>query len=86
MEQTDITPTDTAWKKEHESILIDWADKAMCFRWLHARSCSKYNYWNIWFTIPIIIISTTTGTANFSQDKIASQYRDFAAMTIGFFT
>lgn len=73
------------WSEDTENILIDWADKSMCFRWLHARSCAKYNYWNIWFTLPIIIISTTTGTANFSQDKIASQYRDYAAMTIGFF-
>ena len=73
------------WNSDHEKLLVDWADKAMCFRWLHAASCSKYNSWNIKFTIPIIIISTCTGTANFSQDKIPMDYRDMAAMIIGFF-
>ena len=73
------------WNNEHEKLLVEWADKAMCFRWLHAASCAKYNSWNIRFTIPIIIISTCTGTANFSQDKIPMDYRDMAAMIIGFF-
>tara|TARA_Y100001970_G_C14249289_1_gene870598 strand:+ start:1388 stop:2368 length:981 start_codon:yes stop_codon:yes gene_type:complete len=75
----------TIWNEETEKLLVDWADKAMCFRWLHSKSCSKYNSWNIWFTIPIIIISTSTGTANFSQDKINESFRDYAAMIIGFF-
>ena len=73
------------WNNDNEKLLIDWADKAMCFRWLHAASCAKYNRWNIGFTIPIIIISTCTGTANFSQDKIPINLRDIAAMIIGFF-
>ena len=73
------------WNSDHEKLLVDWADKAMCFRWLHAASCAKYNRWNIGFTIPIIIISTCTGTANFSQDKIPINLRDMAAMIIGFF-
>lgn len=73
------------WSEDTEKLLIDWADKSMCFRWLHSKSCAKYNKWNIWFTIPIIIISTSTGTANFSQNKISLQYRDYVAMIIGFF-
>ena len=26
------------WTQEHEQILIEWADKAMCYRWLHAKA------------------------------------------------
>jgi hypothetical protein len=26
------------WTTEHEQILVEWADKAMCYRWLHSRS------------------------------------------------
>ena len=33
----------TVWTKEHEKILIDWGDKAMCYRWLHSKSHSIYN-------------------------------------------
>ena len=54
------------WKPEYETILSDWADKAMCYRWLHFRSHQQFNKYNRWFTIPVIIISTLTGTANFA--------------------
>jgi len=26
------------WTPEHECILIEWADKAMCYRWLHSKA------------------------------------------------
>lgn len=83
MEQTDLIPTDTAWKKEHESILIDWADKAMCYRWLHSASHQQFSKFNKYFTIPVIILSTLTGTANFAQDRIPDEYRHYFVMGIG---
>ena len=51
MEQPDVPPTDNAWKKEHESILIDWADKAMCYRWLHSAAHQQFAKYNKYFTI-----------------------------------
>lgn len=73
------------WKEEHEKILIEWADKAMCYRWLHSKANTQYSYLNLWFTIPVIIISTVTGTANFAQDRFGESYRDIAVMVIGGF-
>lgn len=73
----------TEWTREHEAILVEWADKAMCFRWLHAKAHQIYAKMLMWFTIPVIIMSTTTGTANFAQDKIPLAYRSYAAMLIG---
>ena len=77
------TKKEVHWKDEHEDILADWADKAMCYRWLHSKSNEKYYILNIWFTIPVIIISTITGTANFAQDRFADSYKDIAVMFIG---
>ena len=71
------------WKPEHENILVEWADKAMCYRWLHARSHQEYSKTNTWFTIPVIVLSTLTGTANFAQDRIPIEYRAYAQMGIG---
>jgi hypothetical protein len=71
------------WKKEHEKILIEWADKGMCYRWLHSRSHQQYSKSNAWFTIPVIIMSTVTGTANFAQEKFPPKYRVLAQMSIG---
>ena len=66
------------WTLEHEKILVEWADKAMCYRWLHSRSNSMYSSLNTWYTIPVIVISTLTGTANFAQERIPLEYRNFS--------
>ena len=79
----DVFPGQTTWAKEHEDILIDWADKAMCFRWLHGRAHQRYAKVNAFFTIPVIILSTLTGTANFAQEKFPIEYRGYAVMAIG---
>lgn len=73
------------WRREHEDILIDWADKAMCYRWMHTKSADKFSTKNTWFTIPVIIISTITGTANFAQENIPVDSRAIASMIIGGF-
>jgi hypothetical protein len=62
------------WKPEHNTILSEWADKAMCYRWLHFRSFMIYNRLNISFTVPVIIISTLTGTANFAAKQFTWEY------------
>jgi len=71
------------WKPEHEKILVEWADKAMCYRWLHGKSHQKYSKTNAWFTIPVIIMSTLTGTANFAQDRFPEHIKPLAQMSIG---
>ena len=72
------------WKPEHENILVEWADKAMCYRWLHAKSHNRFNKINTYFTIPVIIMSTLTGTANFAADRVPEDYRGYYSMIIGF--
>jgi hypothetical protein len=71
------------WSEDHENILIDWADKALCYKWLHNKAHISYSTKNTWFTIPVIIMSTLTGTANFAQDRIPEEYINAATMAIG---
>jgi arsenate reductase-like glutaredoxin family protein len=71
------------WTVEHEKILIEWADKAMCYRWLHTRANSLYAYLNACYTIPCIIISTLAGTANFAQQRIPVAYQPLFTMLVG---
>lgn len=73
------------WTLEHEQILVEWADKAMCYRWLHSKSNAMYSYLNAWYTIPVIVISTLTGTANFAQERVPIQYQSFFVMLVGGF-
>ena len=73
------------WTIEHEDILIEWADKAMCFRWLHSRAHALYSKLNYNYTIPVIVISTLTGTANFAQDRVPIAYQGYFVMIVGGF-
>jgi uncharacterized membrane protein YhaH (DUF805 family) len=63
---------DYSWKKEQEQILKKWADKSLCFKMMHERSYKKYWCLNAWFNIPVIIISTITGTGNFASGSFGS--------------
>jgi len=71
------------WTEHHENILIEWADKATCFRWLHAKSHIEYSKANTWFTIPVIVMSTLTGTANFAQDRFPPDIKPAISSIIG---
>jgi hypothetical protein len=82
---TTINKNDVEWTTEHEQILIEWADKAMCYRWLHSKSNGLYSSLNAWYTIPVIVISTLTGTANFAQTRVPIDYQNYFAMVVGGF-
>lgn len=77
--------TEVEWTPEHETILIEWADKAMCYRWLHSKSNALYSSLNAWYTIPVIVISTLTGTANFAQERVPLEYQNYYVMVVGGF-
>ena len=77
--------TQIEWTPEHETILIEWADKAMCYRWLHSKSNALYSSLNAWYTIPVIVISTLTGTANFAQERVPIAYQNYYVMVVGGF-
>ncbi len=71
------------WGPEHERVLAEWADKANCYNWLHTKCHEKFHELHIWYTVPVIIMSTLTGTANFAQSKIPESFQGYATMIIG---
>lgn len=80
-----IVSKNIEWTKEHDCILVEWADKAMCYRWLHSKAHALYYSLNAWYTIPVIIISTLTGTANFAQERVPLDYQKYFVMLVGAF-
>ena len=80
-----LTKEFVEWTPEHEQILIEWADKAMCYRWLHSKSNAMFSSLNTWYTIPVIVISTLTGTANFAQERVPLEYQSYFVMIVGGF-
>ncbi len=72
------------WSDEIEELLSEWAEIGLCYSWLHSYSERKYKkkYHNI--SIPIIVISTLTGTANFGMDSfISDDQRPMASACVG---
>jgi len=71
------------WENHHETIFVDWADKAACYKWMHNKSYIKYSSKRNMYTLPVIIMSTLTGTANFALERIPAEYQDTASVLIG---
>jgi hypothetical protein len=57
------------WSEEIEDLLSEWGEVALCFQYLHSFSQRKYRKKYHHFQIPIIVLSTLTGTANFATDS-----------------
>jgi hypothetical protein len=68
------------WTREQEQLLAEWSEKASGYRWLHSRCEKNYRYRNYTFTIPVIILSTLTGTANFAMDSFVPEENKQMAM------
>ena len=79
-EAAKLKELNSKWTKEQELLLAEWSEKASCYRWLHGRAEKKYRRSNYAFTIPVIIMSTLTGTANFAMDSFVPQEHKKIAM------
>lgn len=72
------------WSKEQEILMADWSDLASCYRWLHDKSEKIYHTKTLWINLPVIVLSTLGGTANFGVqslfegDESAKKYASFA--------
>lgn len=74
------------WTKELETMIADWADKAACYRWMHEETSRRFSGRDRSLTLPVIILSTLTGTANFALDGFfdpASENKKYAQSAIG---
>lgn len=73
------------WSDEIEDLLSEWAEIGLCYGWLHNYSERKYKKKYHRFSIPIIVLSTLTGTANFADSYVPSGFKQgFSAIVGGF--
>ncbi len=71
------------WNKQLENLVAEWADKASCYQWMHQKTEIRFQKFNYYFTIPVIIMSTLTGTANFATNSIVSTEEQAKFVTFG---
>ena len=73
MNKDDNPEVGLLWTREQEELLKDWCDIANCFRWLHEQASFKYRKINNRIALPVIVLSTLTGTANFGMKSLVPE-------------
>ena len=73
------------WHAQQEKILKIWGEQSSCYRYMHYKAYQKYKKSSMRFTLPIIIISTITGTANFAQESFPLSWQQYVPSGIGAF-
>ena len=79
------------WTREQERLMADWSDIASCYRWLHDQAEKVFHIKTLMVNIPVIILSTLGGTANFAaqslfeDDELSKKYASFAIGGISIF-
>lgn len=81
--QFDSSRLSDKWNENDEEILKEWSDKARCYKWLYEQSYKLYYFIYLIFTLPVIIITTISGTANFAQTLIPLEGRTYFALGAG---
>jgi len=73
------------WSKEHERLMSDWSDISLCYRWIHDHAEKFYHSKSLWINLPVIILSTLGGTANFGVQSLfeSETTKKYASFGIG---
>ena len=72
-----------SWNEQHENILRQWGEASGCYRYMHHRAFLMYKGLSMRFTLPVIVLSTLTGTANFAQEQFPENLRGMVPSVIG---
>ena len=80
------------WTKQQEELMAEWSDIAASYRWMHDKAEKKTALSNLWITVPVIVLSTLTGSANFmlnsivGEDPNAQKYAQIGIGSVSIFT
>lgn len=71
------------WNDSEVQLLKKWGETASSYRLLHDRAFREFQLKSYGLTIPVIILSTLSGTASFSISSFPPSIQGFAPMIIG---
>jgi hypothetical protein len=71
------------WNEYHENVLRQWGEASACYRYMHHRGFLLYKRLSLRFNLPVIVLSTVTGTANFAQTSFPAGIRSIVPSIIG---
>jgi len=74
---------DEMWNEYHENVLRQWGEASACYRYMHHRAFLMYKQLSLRFSLPVIVLSTITGTANFAQSSFPESIQGGVPAVIG---
>ena len=80
---TSMNKEKKVWHPQQEKILKTWGEAAACYRYMNNQAFLMYKKSSMRYTLPIIVISTVTGTANFAQSTFPLSIRPLVPLAIG---
>lgn len=83
MDDSEKKAAPAVWHPQSEKILKCWAELAFSYRLLHSEAHAETRKFNLHLTIPVIVLSTLTGTANFAQTTLPESLQAYAPAAIG---
>jgi len=83
IDQTPQSKLPKEWHPQQAKLLKNWAEVAGSYRWMHNQAYMAYKQKNLLYMIPLIIMSTVTGTANFAQSSFPEVIRPNVPQIIG---
>lgn len=58
------------WSSQLEKVVADEGEKCLSYGWLHTKSAKKYNKLDVFINIPVIVLSTITGSASIGSQSL----------------
>ena len=71
------------WHTQQERVLREWGEAAACYRYMNYQAFLMFQKLSMRFTLPVIVLSTITGTANFAQEQFPVSVRSAVPSIIG---
>ena len=71
------------WNDSEVQILKKWGEIASSYRLLHDRAFREFQVKSYGLTIPVIILSTLSGTASFTIQSFPESLQTYVPMVIG---
>lgn len=68
----DGTHATIEWSSQLEKVVADEGEKCLSYGWLHDKSAKKYNKLDTCINIPVIVLSTITGSASIGSQSLFS--------------
>jgi len=76
------TEVEDTWNNSQEILLASIGDRANCYRWMHTKCQTHYEWLNFYLTIPSIVVSAAVGSTTIGLPGLISDMESQKVLSI----